>query len=237
MKITDIESPTSYSTNESEPMIVYPPEIKRGFLRKVYTILALQLLFTTSLCATTISVKDVQAFFLNTNVFAISLVITFSSVCAIGCFASKYPWNILLLSIFTITESIIISRLCLIYFLNGGGMIVIMSAGTTSAVFLLLTAIACFSKKDFSFMENMLSIGLFTLVGFMILQMFFATTFLNIMIGWFGVMLFSGYILYDTSQILHRLGPDDAIHASLMLYLDIINIFVLFLDLFRTSSD
>ena len=201
--------------------------------------MTLQLLFTTSLCLTTILVKDIQPFVINTNVFAISLMITIGSVCAIGCFASRYPWNILLLSIFTIAESIIISRLCLIYFINGGGMIVVMAAGTTSTIFLLLTAIACFSKKDFSFMENMLSIGLFTLVGFMILQMFVftSTTFLSMTIGWFGVMLFSGYILYDTSQILHRLGPDDAIHASLMLYLDIINIFVLLLDLFRTSSE
>ena len=237
MKIRDIESHTNYTTNENEPMIVYPPEIKKGFVKKVYSILALQLLFTTSLCAATVSVKNMHPFILDTNVFAISLMTTIGSVCAIGCFGSKYPWNILLLSLFTVAESVIISRLCLLYFLSGHGEIIIMSAGITSLDFIILTGIAFFSKRDFSFMENMLSIGIFSLIGFMILQMFIASTFLNIMIGWFGVMLFSGYILYDTSQILHRLGPDDAIHASLMLYLDIINIFILLLDLIRSSSD
>jgi len=234
---TDVESQSIYSINESQPMITYPPEIKRGFIKKVYSILALQLFLTTSMCVAAVSVKDTQPFFLNTNVFAISLVVTISSVCAIGCFASKYPWNILLLCTFTITESIIISRLCLIYFMNGGGPIIVKSAGITFSIFLVLTSIAFLSKKDFSFMENMLSIGLFSFMGFIILQMFIASSFLNVMISWAGVMLFSGYILYDTSQILHRLGPDDAIHASLMLYLDIINIFVMLLDLFRGNSD
>jgi FtsH-binding integral membrane protein len=237
MKISDIESSTTYSNDGTEPMILYSPEIKRGFVRKVYSILALQLLVTTAMSSAVVSNENLQLFVLNTNVFVASIVVTFVSVCAITCYSSMYPWNIILLGVFTLAESIVLSRLCLVEFLNGNETVVIAAAGITFFIFLLFTFIAFFSKRDFSFMENMLSVALISLLGFMFFQFFIQTTFLSLLIGWSGVLLFSAYILYDTSQLLHRLGPDDAIHASLMLYLDVINVFVFVLNLLRESSD
>ena len=37
----------------------------------------------------------------------------------------------------------------------------------------------------------------------------------------FCALLFSGSILYDTSQIMHNLGPDDYIEGAINLYLDV----------------
>ena len=51
-----------------------------------------------------------------------------------------------------------------------------------------------------------------------------------------GAILFAGYILYDTSEILHRLGPDDYIEATISLYLDIINLFFYLLEILRLLS-
>lgn len=42
----------------------------------------------------------------------------------------------------------------------------------------------------------------------------------------FGVLLFSGYILYDTSMIMKRLSPDEWVMAVVSLYLDAINVFL-----------
>ena len=42
-----------------------------------------------------------------------------------------------------------------------------------------------------------------------------------------GVLLFSGYICYDTYMIATRMGPGDEVIAALELYLDIINLFLL----------
>ena len=42
-----------------------------------------------------------------------------------------------------------------------------------------------------------------------------------------------GYILYDTSLIMHHLGPDDYIIGAVTLYLDIINLFLYLLELLR----
>ena len=48
-----------------------------------------------------------------------------------------------------------------------------------------------------------------------------------------GALLFVGYILYDTSLIIHHLGPDDYVVAAVTLYLDIINLFHYLLELLR----
>ena len=42
----------------------------------------------------------------------------------------------------------------------------------------------------------------------------------------FSVLLFSGFVLYDTQQIMKRHSVDEAILASLILYLDAINLFL-----------
>ena len=48
-----------------------------------------------------------------------------------------------------------------------------------------------------------------------------------------GALLFCGFILYDTSNLIHVLGPDDYIIAAVQLYLDIINLFLYLLEILR----
>lgn len=44
-------------------------------------------------------------------------------------------------------------------------------------------------------------------------------------------LLLCGYILYDTSQIIHHYGPDEAILGVVSLYTDFLNLFFVFLSL------
>ena len=37
---------------------------------------------------------------------------------------------------------------------------------------------------------------------------------------------FCGYILYDTSNLIHKYGVDDYVPAALELYLDVLNLFL-----------
>lgn len=48
----------------------------------------------------------------------------------------------------------------------------------------------------------------------------------DLAIAGFSVVIFSGFILYDTQQIMKRLSPDEAIVGALSLYVDIINLFL-----------
>ena len=49
-----------------------------------------------------------------------------------------------------------------------------------------------------------------------------------------GALIFIGYILYDTSNLIHVHGPDDYIIATVSLYLDIINLFLYLLQLLQS---
>ena len=44
-------------------------------------------------------------------------------------------------------------------------------------------------------------------------------------------VLFSAFIVYDTHQIMTRMGCDDYVIACIELYLDIINLFLMILEL------
>lgn len=91
-----------------------------------------------------------------------------------------------------------------------------------------LTAFVLVSKKDFSFLGATLSMGLWVVLGAMLLSFFFQSAVFSLAIASVGVLLFGGYILYDTSKILHD-GEDDAIGAALRLFLDVVNLFLMLL--------
>jgi modulator of FtsH protease len=114
--------------------------------------------------------------------------------------------------------------------LRNGAQLIGMAAGGTGLVFFSLATIATFTKKDFSFMGKFLFIGLILLVLASLANIFFAIPALSLTISAISILLFSAYILYDISQIIHG-GQTNYVMATLTLYLDIYNIFVNLLSL------
>jgi len=99
----------------------------------------------------------------------------------------------------------------------------------TAASFTGLTSYVFITKKDFSFMGAALSMGTWVLLGAIILSLFVGSAALNLAIASVGVLLFSGYILYDTSRILHARDESDPVGAALRLFLDVLNLFLFLL--------
>jgi modulator of FtsH protease len=126
------------------------------------------------------------------------------------------------------------------YYAQIGGAALINSAFLlTALVFAGLTAYAYISRKDFSFLGGFLMMGLITLVGFSLIGLFiggFGGT-LGLVIAIGGVLLFSGYVLYDISQYRYGLSEENIPLAVLNLYLDFINLFLYVLRLFGISRD
>lgn len=60
--------------------------------------------------------------------------------------------------------------------------------------------------------------------------MFFASRWITLVISSIGVILFGIYLIYDTQLVMGgkrvQLGIDDYIIGSIMLYVDIVNIFL-----------
>jgi len=213
------------------------PAIKAAFIRKVYSILSVQLILTVCGAATFMFVDSARSFALSsTGVFYTALFLPFGLLFALMCYKDKHPTNMYLLSAFTLCEAYTIGVVCARYYEAGYGMIVLQALLLTAAVFCSLTSYVFVTKKDFSWMGGALYAGLMIMVMWGFINMIFPVTF-----GGFGhtifalggALLFSGYILYDTSLIMHHLGPDDYIMAAVNLYLDIINLFLYLLEILR----
>lgn len=84
-------------------------------------------------------------------------------------------------------------------------------------------------------MGKFLFIGLILLVVASLANIFFAIPALSLTISAIAVLLFSAYILYDVSQIVHG-GETNYIMATMMLFLNIYNLFVNLLSLLMAFS-
>lgn len=119
--------------------------------------------------------------------------------------------------------------------LRNGAQLVGLAAGGTGAIFFSLATIATVSKRDFSFMGKFLFIGLVLLVLASLANLFFAIPALSLTISSIAVLLFSAYILYDVSRIVHG-GETNYIMATMTLFLNIYNLFVNLLSLLMAFS-
>lgn len=113
---------------------------------------------------------------------------------------------------------------------SNGGSLIATAAGGTGAIFFTLAGIATVTKKDFSFIGKFLFIGLVIVILASLANIFFQIPALSLTVSAVAVMIFSGYILYDISQIVHG-GETNYISATLKVYLDVYNIFVHLLNL------
>ncbi len=120
--------------------------------------------------------------------------------------------------------------------LPNGGNIVMNAMASTGAIFIGLSAYALTTKKDFSFMGAGLTVGI--LVAFVagLGAMFFDITGLSLAVSAMFVLLMSGLILYETSNIIHG-GETNYIMATTTLYVSIFNLFTSLLHLMGFMSD
>ncbi|MBV1923788.1 MAG: Bax inhibitor-1 family protein [Flavobacteriaceae bacterium] len=107
---------------------------------------------------------------------------------------------------------------------NGGTEILSQAAILTLSLFSGLSAVVLLTKKDFSFMKSGLAIGFFIALGLII-----AGTLFGFNLGlWFSVgmvLLASGSILYQTSNMVHKYSEDQYVAASLGLFASLMLLF------------
>ncbi len=116
-----------------------------------------------------------------------------------------------------------------------GSEIVMQALGGTGLIFFVLSAYAVKSEKDFSFMGGFLMVGI--LVGFLagLGAYFFEMPGLALAVSAMFVLLMSGLILFETSQIIHG-GETNYIMATITLYVSIYNLFTSLLHLLGAFS-
>ncbi|MHB8666809.1 MAG: Bax inhibitor-1/YccA family protein [Burkholderiales bacterium] len=114
--------------------------------------------------------------------------------------------------------------------LPNGTQVVMTAMGGTAAIFLGLSAYALASRRDFSFIGGFLTVGI--LVAFLagLGAVLFDLHGLSLAVAAMFVLLMSGLILYETSNIM-RGGETNYIMATVTLYVAIFNLFTSLLQL------
>jgi FtsH-binding integral membrane protein len=107
----------------------------------------------------------------------------------------------------------------------------------TGCVFAGLTAYTFFTKKDFSFLGGILSIASWTLIGIAVIFFFLGGFSGSPIYSLVWVVLLSGWVLYDTSQVLHRRHVDEYVAASVDLLVDFVYMFIHIVFLLMGSRD
>lgn len=118
---------------------------------------------------------------------------------------------------------------------SNGAELVAMAMSGTGFIFLSLSFYAITSGKNFNFMSGFLTVGI--LVAFLagIGAYFFEIPALSLAVSAAFVLLMSGLILYETSNIIHG-GETNYIMATVMLFLSIYNLFLSLLHLLGVFS-
>ena len=97
-----------------------------------------------------------------------------------------------------------------------------------------LTTYVLVTKKDFSFLGGFLFTGLIIVVSMVVLSLFWKNDTLEFVLSGMGALLFSAFILYDTSRLVHEKGTP--VEIAVALFLDIVNLFWMLFDLLRIIS-
>lgn len=106
----------------------------------------------------------------------------------------------------------------------------------TVGIFGGLTAYVFISKKDFSFMRGMVVTGLIVVFLAGVLNLFIVgSSAFAFGISCAALLLFSGFVLYDTSNIIRRYPTNEYVAGALDLYLDAFNIFMALLRILNAG--
>ncbi len=121
--------------------------------------------------------------------------------------------------------------------MSNGSQIVGTALGGTGVIFFALSGYALMTKKDFSFMGGFLLVGLMIAIVASLANIFLHISGLSLAISSVVIMIMSGFILYDTSQMIHKPESANYILMTVSLFLNIFNIFISLLHILGFSSD
>lgn len=121
------------------------------------------------------------------------------------------------------------------YYMAINPSIVMTAMGGTGVIFLGLSGYALTTRKDFSFMGAFLMVGFLVILGAALLNIFLEMPALFLAVNAGVVLIMSGFILYQTSSIIHG-GERNYIMATAGIFLSILNLFTALLHLLGAFS-
>ncbi|KAL2090701.1 hypothetical protein ACEWY4_012964 [Coilia grayii] len=214
--------------------------VRRVFIRKVYAILMLQLFTTVGIVATFTFCMPVRIYIqTHPGFYSLSYLFFFISYITLACCGDirrKFPWNFILLSIFTLSMACMLGFISSFYNTKS----VLLCLGITAMVCLCVTLFSFQTKVDFTSCQGLLLILCLVLL-FSGMIMSFVVPFgyvpwLHAIYGVIGAVAFTMFLAFDTQLLMgnkqYTMSPEEYVFATLSLYLDIVYLFTFLLQLF-----
>ncbi|XP_061463218.1 protein lifeguard 1 isoform X2 [Rhineura floridana] len=236
------DGPPSYYDNQDFPPTNWDDKsIRQAFIRKVFLVLTVQLCVTFAFVAIFTFVKGVKGFVRrNVWTYYVSYVVFFISLIVLSCcgeFRRKHPWNLVAMSILTLSLSYMVGMIASFYETDA----VIMAVGITATVCFTVVIFSLQTKYDFTSCRGVLIVCLVVLFIFAILCIFIRNRILQIVYASLGALLFTCFLAVDTQMILGNkqlaISPEEYVFAALNLYTDIINIFLYILAIIGRAKE
>lgn len=230
--------------------------VRQRFMARVYAILSAQLLLTLAFCYAATTSARLQLFLLrHTALYVVAIIAALVAACwlALAPRAEEYetaaavPWYCLarrgqwtLLTVFTVAES---------YCLGGSVMFesrhIVINALLVTAVVVSGVSLMAFSGRFQLALESAssiyywLNLALLLLIAIGLSALLFGGmgSWGSYMYGWIGAVVFSVYLFVDTQLIFRKMYVGEEIRCAMMLYLDIINLFLSILRILSSQSN
>ena len=203
---------------------------RNGFIKKVYGIVLSQLLFTSLMTCLPLFFPIVESFMQhNPSLLVLLSILAIVIELVILCkkdLARTVPTNYILLAGFTFCEGYIVACGASAYDTQSVCMAAFMTAGVTAG----LTFYAWTTKEDFTMMRGLLSVFGSALLLLVIMIIIFQSEALMTLYCFFIVIIMGIYLIVDTQFIIgekrYEINDDDYILGAMIIYLDIIMLFV-----------
>jgi hypothetical protein len=213
-------------------------EVFAGVMQRVYGWMALGLLLTTIVAFITLSSETILALvFGNMLVFWGLFIAELILVISVGRAISRLSPGVGL-TLFFVYSALTGVTLSVIFLAYGLGT-VLLAFGTTTLIFVILTVVGLTTKEDLTKWGPILFIGLLGIILASVVNFFLASTALDWIVTYVGILIFLGLIVYDSNMIKRAThaavlqGNDSqqvlnglAVMGALRLYLDFINLFL-----------
>lgn len=219
--------------------------IRHAFIRKVYLILAAQLVVTFSVVAVFTFVEPVKKFVINyPAIYWASLVIYFVVYCILVCCKEarrRFPWNLILLGVFTVALSYMSGTISSYYETKA-----VFIAMIITAIICVAVTIFCFQTKvDFTSCGGLLCIlaVLLTIIGIVtaIVLSFQYVPWLHMLYAAIGALVYTLFLVYNTQLLIgnreQSISPEEYVYGALSLYIDIVHIFLFILQVSGAATD
>lgn len=225
--------PTDYTSSRHTPHVLRPPAPVQ-----VYGIVTIQLALTAAVALVVTLVPSVNAFLARSLAANIGLmVLSLLALIPLFIYKDRHPLNLALLGLWTLTMATTVGVACSFY----EPAIVLEALALTTTVVAALTAYSFWATArgvDFSPVGPLLAGLLWAMLAWGLFQIFFhpgpvARTIFSLL----GALLFSAYLVFDTQLLIQRVGLDEYIWASVMIYLDVLNLFLYILRLLGDRRD